>query len=283
MKEYHLHKQAFSKLQFELNDGKEYCNNNKEHSTIPHKHSFYQLIWFKQSGRHYVDYEVINHEESTIFFISKNQIHHFCSDAVNEGIMIHFNGFFIDQFDHDLLERISLSIFNEIEDPFVKLDAYDQKRFVNLATLISEELTLDDTYLKEQVFSLFRSLLFTIERAKRRTLETDISINNDFQLAYAFKKMAYENISKFLSMEAYYDLLRTNKRDLAKISREYLKSTPAKVIQDIKILEAKRSLVNKKLSIQEIAYDLGFDQATYFTKYFKKVVGITPKEFRLEI
>jgi AraC family transcriptional regulator, transcriptional activator of pobA len=65
--------------------------------------------------------------------------------------------------------------------------------------------------------------------------------------------------------------------------KQYLGDTPADVIQSMKILEAKRRLANKKFSIQEIAYDLGFDQPTYFTKYFKKAAGITPKEFQAQL
>ena len=62
--------------------------------------------------------------------------------------------------------------------------------------------------------------------------------------------------------------------------KQYLGDTPANIIQSVKILEAKRKLANKELSIQEIAFDLGFDQPTYFTKYFKKATGTTPKEFQ---
>jgi AraC-like DNA-binding protein len=47
------------------------------------------------------------------------------------------------------------------------------------------------------------------------------------------------------------------------------RGTPAQIIQNIKILEAKRKLAQKQLSIQTVAFDLGFDQPTYFTVFQK--------------
>lgn len=46
------------------------------------------------------------------------------------------------------------------------------------------------------------------------------------------------------------------------------------------ILEAKRLLMNSRLDIAEIGFGLGFTDNSYFGRYFKKAVGITPKSFR---
>ena len=49
---------------------------------------------------------------------------------------------------------------------------------------------------------------------------------------------------------------------------------------DIHIVNAKRSLTNKSIPINKIAFDLGFDEATNFTKFFKKRTQFTPRKFR---
>jgi AraC family transcriptional regulator, transcriptional activator of pobA len=95
IKKYHLHKDDYSKLHFEIQDAKSYFDKNAVPATKPHKHSFYQLIWFKKSGRHYVDYEVREHGENVVFFINPNQIHHFCPDSYNEGVLFHYNEYFM--------------------------------------------------------------------------------------------------------------------------------------------------------------------------------------------
>lgn len=280
IKKYYLHKDDFSKLHFEMNDAKPYFYKNLTSVTKAHRHSFYQLIWFKTAGRHYIDYEIIEHKENAVFFINTNQIHYFCPESANEGYLFHFNDYFIDQFNQQLTQRFSFSIFNEIGKPYQYLSGKDLIRFETIISFIKEELTLNDNLVKEQIFSLFSSFLFSIERLKNKETPIDINSNSDFRLAYLFKKGVYENKNSFLSIGYYSQLLNTSNKKLTFVVKQYLNDTPANIIKSIKILEAKRRLGNKKFTIQEIAYDLGFDQPTYFTKYFKKATGITPKEFQ---
>lgn len=53
-------------------------------------------------------------------------------------------------------------------------------------------------------------------------------------------------------------------------------------IQQETILEARRLLYYSEISIKEIAYQLGYDDPTYFSRLFKKVVGVTPGGYRKE-
>jgi len=52
------------------------------------------------------------------------------------------------------------------------------------------------------------------------------------------------------------------------------------LIRNRVILEAKRLLVLNDYSISQIAYMLNFNDNSYFTKFFKKIEGVTPEEFR---
>jgi AraC family transcriptional regulator, transcriptional activator of pobA len=49
------------------------------------------------------------------------------------------------------------------------------------------------------------------------------------------------------------------------------------------ISEAKNLLVEGGKSVSEVAYRLGFENPPYFSRLFKKEVGISPKEFRNQI
>jgi AraC-like DNA-binding protein len=53
-------------------------------------------------------------------------------------------------------------------------------------------------------------------------------------------------------------------------------------IQQETMLEARRLLYYSKISVKEIAYQLGYDDPTYFSRLFKKVVGLSPGEYRKE-
>ena len=57
-------------------------------------------------------------------------------------------------------------------------------------------------------------------------------------------------------------------------------STPLQIINDRIVLEAKRQLQHTSLNIKEISYNLGFEDPSYFVKFFKRQTGYLPSDFR---
>ena len=280
IKRYDLHKDDYSKLHFEINDANSYFENNKAHASVPHRHSFYQIILFKQAGRHFVDYETINHQANTIFFINRNQIHYFCLDAPNEGYLFHFNDSFLNREGKDISNRFSLSIFNEIGSCYLELSDQEMQKIGFLTSFIESEMLRKDDYYKDQVYHYFQNILFQIERLRKLKGNLDVEYNPEHKLAVDFKKLVFREMDYFHSIDYYARQLGTSAKTLTKVSKDVLLNTPANMIRDWKIIEAKRMLSNEKSSIKEIAYGLGFDDPTYFTKYFKKETKLTPKQFQ---
>jgi AraC family transcriptional activator of pobA len=64
------------------------------------------------------------------------------------------------------------------------------------------------------------------------------------------------------------------------LCKEYLGMQAGEVIRNRILLEAKRLLVSQDITISEISDELSFNDNSYFTKFFKKLVGMTPEEFR---
>ncbi|MEO9849397.1 MAG: AraC family transcriptional regulator [Reichenbachiella sp.] len=282
IKKYDLHKYDHSKLHFELNHAWPYFDKNRAKATKPHRHSFFQVIWFKQSGRHYIDYEVINHPANTVFLINKNQVHHFCSDSVNEGYLFHFNEIFIMKYAPDFLERFSVSLFNEIGGNQVLLPEEESTKLEAITTFILSELESKDFFYNDLVFYHFQTLLLNLERHRKKQV-ADFELSPDYSLAVAYKKLVIAQLDKFHSIDQYANELNIGSKKLIRVCKKILLDTPANIVKQLKILEAKRMLSNQKVSIKEVGYALGFDQSTYFTKYFKKETGITPKEFQRSI
>ena len=181
------------------------------------------------------------------------------------------------------MKRFSYSIFNEIGDSHISILEKEALKLDTLCSYIKDELTGKDHYHKEQVFSLFQTILFEVERLIKKHNLLSADTDTDHEIAVSFRKLIYENITSFLSMDEYCARLNINSKKLTEICKHYLYETPANVIRNIKILEAKRMLANHKITIQEVAYAIGFEQPTYFTKYFKKATGLTPKKFQTSI
>ncbi|PCJ94796.1 MAG: hypothetical protein COA50_10405 [Flavobacteriaceae bacterium] len=280
IKRYDLHKDDFSKLHFEINHAKSYVDENFKDASIPHRHSYYQVIWFRKAGRHYIDYNIIDHPENTVFFINKNQIHYFCKNSLNEGFLFHFNDEFINTHNPQILERFTISIFNEIGDNYITLSESDSKKVGLITSFIEAEILYKDANYREQSYHHFQTILFLIERLRNKKHNLNPVTNSNFTLAATFKKLIFQRINDFYSIDDYANELNTNSKTLTAVSKEYLLDTPANIIKELKLLEAKRMLSNQNLSIKEVAYSLGFDEPTYFTKYFKKGTSLTPKEFQ---
>ena len=68
-------------------------------------------------------------------------------------------------------------------------------------------------------------------------------------------------------------------KHLNRISKNILNITITELITRRVILESKRIMVDKNKNIAQIADELGYSNYSYFSKLFKKNVGITPTEF----
>jgi AraC-like DNA-binding protein len=65
-----------------------------------------------------------------------------------------------------------------------------------------------------------------------------------------------------------------------RIFREYTKLSPIEYMQELTIQKARSLLLSSEMSIKEIAYELNFSDASYFSARFRKYTGLTPSEYR---
>jgi methylphosphotriester-DNA--protein-cysteine methyltransferase len=83
-------------------------------------------------------------------------------------------------------------------------------------------------------------------------------------------KEVYNNRDSFPSLEHYTQQLHTNTKKAHYCNQAIFKRNPCTNYTKHKNTRSKTQASSKQLSIQTVAFDLGFDQPTYFTKYFKK-------------
>ncbi|MEO1713481.1 MAG: helix-turn-helix domain-containing protein, partial [Bacteroidota bacterium] len=78
----------------------------------------------------------------------------------------------------------------------------------------------------------------------------------------------------------YAELLFKSPKTLSNLFAIYNQRSPQQIIQDRIVLEAKRLLKYTDRSNQEVAYDLGFEDPAYFSRFFRKNTGLSPSAFK---
>ncbi|MCI9491283.1 MAG: response regulator [Dorea sp.] len=91
----------------------------------------------------------------------------------------------------------------------------------------------------------------------------------------------HENYTKELSLPVLADAFHISKEHLSRLFKKEMGTNLFTYIMDMKIAEAKNLLVNTEMTLDDIAFHLGFSNGNYFSKALKKIVGQTPREYRV--
>jgi len=279
--QYHLHKAQPNKLQFQLHDLKSYRKKNPKKAAVPHSHSYYQLLWFfNKGGIHTVDFNSYEIKENMVLFTNKDQIHFFDENLEVEGWLIHFNESFFMHSDVDMF--LKYNIFNIEQNPCYLLDRNTVKIATHHIELIAKELPNKLSFGHEDMIRfLLKSLLITMERIHYSDSSRKLQINNHYERQFfAFKDLLELHYREGLAIKDYANLLNTSAKTLTTITKSVVGKAPSELVKERIVLEAKRLLKFTSLPINEVAFRLGFEDDSYFIKYFKRTIGMPPKAYR---
>ncbi|WP_158974894.1 AraC family transcriptional regulator [Cellulophaga sp. L1A9] len=281
IEQYHLHKAHPDKLQFQLHDLKSYRKKNPEKAAIPHSHSYYQLLWFfNKGGTHTVDFNNYAIEKNMVLFTNKDQIHSFDANLEVEGWLIHFNESFFRHSDVDIF--LKYNIFNIEQNPCYLLDDATAKIAAHHIELIEKELPNKLSFGHEDMIRfLLKSLLISVERIHYADTSRKLQINTHYERQFfKFKDLIELHYTSGLAIIDYANLLNTSSKTLTTITKNVVDKAPSQLVKERVLLEAKRLLKFTNLPINEVAFRLGFEDDSYFIKYFKRSIGTSPKAYR---
>lgn len=136
------------------------------------------------------------------------------------------------------------------------------------------------------LLSYINVLISLVESFYKRQFSTDPKEYNrivtDFQ--QGIKDYYNQPVSQLPNVQYFADKLGLTPNYLGDIVKHFTNKSALENIHDFVIKRAKELLVdNKKLNTTEVAYELGFEYPNYFSKFFKKQVNLTPKEYRLQV
>lgn len=168
-----------------------------------------------------------------------------------------------------------LTLFTECTVPYLHYNSIQQ---VEPYKIIDDIIMFSGSYesLYANLVSIFDDILATIANETGNIKgkgNTFVQVNDYIKNHYADAINTKTIADKFGFTPAY----------LSKLFREYKELTPSEYISLLRINKAKELLKNcPSLSIREIAAATGYDDPLYFSKVFKKLVGVTPKAYQAE-
>jgi AraC-like DNA-binding protein len=102
----------------------------------------------------------------------------------------------------------------------------------------------------------------------------------NYSLTKRYKLLIEQHYLDFGPVRDYAEKLCVTERQLNDALKRTLGKTAGQLVQERMALEAKRLLSNTDLSMAEIAFQLNFEDFSYFCRFFKRHAQATPSEFK---
>lgn len=243
-----------------------------------HRHDFFFILaLLKGKGNHTIDfipYKIKNH---TIFFMRPGQVHQLNLKTGSTGYLIQFKKDFYLTNDKDSGLLLRKASSKNILQP----DAATFNKLYSMLTEIFRESNSKNEKYYEVIrasFSIF--FIELIRYLQRYDLDIDKGIALNQDRLENFTELLDAHISKNKQPAQYAKMLNLTPYQLNTITKTALGKTSSELINEQIILESKRYLLSTSNQVKEIAYHLGYEDTSYFIRFFKKHTGLSPEAFR---
>jgi AraC family transcriptional regulator, transcriptional activator of pobA len=249
------------------------------------RNNYYSLVWVT-SGKGNVksDFSEYDFVENTLFAFVPYQPFMFASSEKIKGICIQFHSDFYCIHNHQKEVACNGVLFNNIyEPPFTLIDNAASETFRMLIAQMKAEMQQAALAQYELLVSYLKILLITASRLKTAQLSTPNTAYTDLKEPFILQNLkdAIEKDFKTKhSASDYANALNISAKALAKITKTYFNKTLTALISERIIIETKRELYLTNKAIKEIAYELGYDDEYYFSRFFKTNADVSPQMYR---
>lgn len=255
----------------------------KAHAFIqaPHKHDFYLLLHIRQgSGTHTIDFTTYSIKPASFFVLTPGQVHCWDLSPETEGTLLFFTKEFITN---------GVSNTQLLQYPLFRAWQYPPVLYSTAAELAPAEKLMQDLQqeyhlslpLQTDALRAYLSLLLIqLSRLYPASPSPSSGHSWPFQL-HQLENLVEEHYREHQSVTFYAEALHLSAKYLNELCKQHLGKTTSDLLQERLVLEAKRLLTHSPhLNVAQIALVLGFDDNSYFSRFFKKKEGLSPEQFR---
>jgi len=241
-----------------------------------HRHDFFYILTLKKgTGNHEIDFTSYEVGDNSVFFMRPGQVHQLTLKAGSTGYLMQFNTDFF--YSHDQVSGQRLRKTSNTN--FYQLGSDKFKKLLSIVSDIFQEYTnRSEGYLEVIKANLG---IFFIELVRLNNISHSDSVNSYTQEHLEkFLELLETHISRHKQVSEYARMLNLSIYQLNTITKTTLGKTCSELINEHIILESRRYLLATSGQVKEIAYHLGYEDVSYFIRFFKKHTGYTPEAFR---
>lgn len=259
-------------------------DNNSYFDHIQRNNYFTLILVTNGTGKVKVDFSEYDFRENVLLSFYPYQPFMLSTKTNIEGFAIHFHHDFFCIHRHHKEIGCNGILFNNIyQQPFILLEEAAKKTILSLIDQIIEEMKAGGIQQDEVIISYLKVLLITATRIKIAQQPVPVSVEIDSKQLYVLQNLKdaiEENYKLKHSAGEYALLLNLSANALARITKTYFNKTISDLIAERIIIEAKRELYLTKKTIKEIAYELGYEDEYYFSRFFKANAEVSPQLYR---
>lgn len=241
----------------------------------PHSHNHLEIAYILSGKAIFTindkQYEV---KEGDLAIINPNQIHNgFITEPENPSIE-----FFIGFTDFKYKDMEYNTLFKE-DCPIISTSLSTRKYFQNLI----EAILYENNENREGKYFMLKTYLiqFILLIIREKNHQISINENSKSKLTKEISEYFHQHFSEKISLEQIAKNMYLSPFYISKIFKEEIGDTPINYLIKIRLEHAKELLLNhSNLSVKEIASIVGYDDAYYFSKLFKKYYEYSPAEFK---
>jgi len=243
-----------------------------------HRHDFFYVLVLKRgAGIHHIDFVDYPVMDNTVFFLRPGQVHELTLKKQCSGYLLKFSNDFYAP--HDLsLKRVFRKVSN---NSFYTFNADHVKVLSSILSNIYQESKqkheMHSNVIKSYLDIFFVQLLRGIEGPEHHGGQ-----NRDYmqERLHELQELLVCSAANHKQVSFYAQTLHLTTYQINAITKVTLGKTCLEVINDYIILEAKRHLLAFSSQVNQIAGYLGYEDVSYFVRFFKKHTGYSPEAFR---
>jgi AraC-like DNA-binding protein len=129
-------------------------------------------------------------------------------------------------------------------------------------------------------YSLFQAAMQKIFTSSK---ELNKNVNRSTEITFNFKELVYKHYLEQKTVLFYATQLAVSENYLHRCIKETIGESPKEWINKVSIMQSQLLLQDLTKSISEVAFELNYGDPSYFGRLFKKIVGMTPSDYRILI